>query len=63
MTQTRNTQAALRTLAIWGEVEAILDRPPVETNADQLAIFADPTTPPTLFDVDAPDWTHERTAQ
>jgi hypothetical protein len=55
--------SAERTLAIWGEVEAILDRPPVKTSPDQLAIFAEPDSAPTLFDVDAPDWTHERTTQ
>jgi hypothetical protein len=55
--------SADRTLALWDEALEILARPVVETGPDQLAIFADPTLPASLFDVDASDWHHERTAE
>jgi hypothetical protein len=60
MTTTETTTKAQRTLEIWTQVQATLDRPAETVAAEQLAVFADPTAPPTLFDLDAPDWHHQR---
>jgi hypothetical protein len=60
MTTTETTTKAQRTLGIWTQVQATLDRPAETVAVKQLAVFADPTAPLALFDLDAPDWHHER---
>jgi hypothetical protein len=55
--------SAQAALDAWATVDRILAQPVPETAPEQLALCADPTAPLALFDVDAPDWHHERTAE